>query len=814
MPTPLFLEILTYDLRYAMRGLRRNHGFALTAILAIALGTGVSTAVFSVVDRILFRRLPYTQDERLVSVGMTAPIAQQEFLLGSDYMEWRERQAPFASMATLTGVDDCDLTDKNPERIRCARVESNLLSTLGVAPLLGRNFTADEDRPNAPRVALLSHGLWKSRFAADPAIVGKTMPIDGRATTIVGVLPAGFELPTLDTAQILIPQALDPANQRRPNVGRVLATFARLKPGVTIAQAEAALQPLFNESLNFVPPRFRKEVKLRVRSLRDRQVHDARLASWILLGSVLAVLLIACANVANLLLARASGRQREIAVRSALGANRLRLARQTLTESLLLGLIGGIAGFSVAWLLLQVFVSIAPQGMPFLNNAALDFHVLGFTLAASLVSGILFGLAPALQSPRLEMLGSGHTIASSRSIFRQILVAGQIAVSLVLLTCAGMLLRSLWKLQDVQLGMRVQQVSTATVVLGQQLYPDPTQRFNFFEKLEARLHGIPGTVAISDSLPLGPSRSTLYGTIQVEGHEPVQAQGTGGNVVWRLVTPDYFHALDIPIIRGRGFREEDRSSGDNVLIISDSLDRRMFPNEDPIGKRVLLNLAPPWFTIIGVAGDVRNTALSSAADPEYYFVRRHVADYGLGNRALGSRAASVVVRSPLDQRPVQDWLRKEIAAIDPTVPVQIAPMSLQVSKLEQTPRFNAILLSLFAAAGLLLSTIGLYGVIAFLVSERTREIGVRMALGATPARIMKAILGQAARWAVAGMTVGAAGSFFAARLLRTLLFEVQVNDDRSLAMAMALLFAVTLLASAIPSRRASRIDPLLALRQE
>src|SRR5258708_33815611 len=265
-----------------MRGLRRNHGFALTAILAIALGTGVSTAVFSVVDRILFRSLRYTQDERLVSVGMTAPIAQQEFLLGSDYMEWRERQAPFASMATLTGVDDCDLTDKNPERIRCARVESNLLSTLGVTPLLGRNFNADEDRPNAPRVAVLSYGLWQSRFAADPAIVGKVMPIDGQPTTILGVLPSSFELPTLEAVQILVPQMLDPANQRRPNVGRVLTTFARLKPGVTIAQSEAALQPLFNESFNFVPPRFRKEVKLRVRSLRTREPHAAPLAPRLL----------------------------------------------------------------------------------------------------------------------------------------------------------------------------------------------------------------------------------------------------------------------------------------------------------------------------------------------------------------------------------------------------------------------------------------------------------------------------------------------------------------------------------------------------
>ena len=370
-------------------------------MFAIALGTGAGTAVFSVVDRILFRSLPYAAPGRLVSVGFVAPIIPQEFMLGTDYVEWRARQQPFESLTSWAGINDCDLTSANPVRLECAQVEASFLPTLGIRPIAGRNFTRDEDRPNAPPVALLSYGLWKSRFGGDRNpndVVGKTIPLDGRSATILGVLPPEFEMPTLEHADVLVPQAMDEALQRRPNTGRVLQSIARLKPGVTPAQAAAALQPLFQESLQFVPGPFRNEVKLRVRPLRDRQIHDARLASWILLGAVLAVLLIACANVANLLLARAATRQRELAVRLALGASRGRLVRQTLTESLLLAATGGAAGCLLAAALLRIFVAIAPEGIPRLQQATVDLRVLLFTLVVSLACGIVFGLAPALET--------------------------------------------------------------------------------------------------------------------------------------------------------------------------------------------------------------------------------------------------------------------------------------------------------------------------------------------------------------------------------------------------------------------------------
>lgn len=810
-----FFEGILYDIHFALRGLQRTPVFTITIIVAVAVGTGASTAAFSIVDRVLFRSLPYPDDKRLVSVGMTAPIADQDFLLGSDYLEWRRHQTPFSAFATMGDVSDCDLNQQPPMRTICARVEFTLLPTLEVQPLLGRTFTAEEDRPNGPRAAILSYRLWRSRFAGDTAILGKTVSVDGSLATIVGVLPADFELPTLDSFEVLLPEALDIAQQTRPNTGQILRAFARLKSGVSIPQAEAALQPLFADSLQYVPPRFRNEVKLKVRLLRDRQVHDARLGSWLLLGSVLALLMIGCANVANLLLARATGRQRELAVRVALGASRFRLARQALTESLVFGILGGLAGFALAWPLLQVFAKIAPGDIPYVHHVGLDGRILGFTLAASLFCGVLFGLAPALQRPRTERLGGGHTIYSPRTFLRQLLVTTQIAVSLVLLTCASLLLHSLSNLQSFPLGIQPHQITTATVVLGQEVYSQPAQRWSFFERLESQLRAFPGTVAISDTLPLAPSHSTLFATIAVEGR-PLPERGTGGIVLWRVVSPEYFSALGIPILRGRSFNENDRSAADNPVIISQSLATMMFPREDALGKQIQPNLAPPWFTVIGVAGDVRNGDLSGPPIPEYYFVRKHAADYGLGNRAIadGARYASVIVRSPLDHAAVSDWLRKQIAQLDPTLPAQIDTMDLRISNLQRQPRFNAVFVTLFAAIGTLLAVIGLYGVTAFLVGQRQKEIGVRMAVGATPRAIIRLVLSEAARWTLFGTVFGSAGSLFAAHLIRGLLFAMPKNDYPSLGLSIVVLFAVAILAASIPSRRAAMIDPLLALRHE
>ena len=804
------IDTLVQEVRYALRGFRRAPLFALTSVVTVALGVGLNTAVFSVVDRILFRSLPYPQDDRLVSFGMTAPIVPQEFTMGYDYLDWREAATPFQSLGAWSGESDCDYTAENPARLRCAQVDAYLLPTLGIQPLLGRNITAAEDQPHAPPVAIISYGLWRSRFAGDPYVVGRTLPLDGRMAAIVGVLPAQFELPTLARADVLVPLALDRAEQRTRRTAVLLSTVGRLKPGVTPEQAASALQPLFQRALELgVTPAFWKEIKLRVRPLRDRQVQEARLASWILFGAVLAVLAIVCANVASLLLARALARQREYALRAALGAGRGRLASQALIESMLIGLAGGGAGCVLAGALLRLFVAIAPEGIPRLNQATLDVRVLLFTLAASVGSGLLFGLAPALRSPRAETLGTWRTVGGRHPLFRQTLVAAQISLSLILLAGAGLLLRSLWNLQNQPLGMHSEGVVTAAVSLGRNAYSSPARRLAFFEELEARLRRIPGVseAALANWIPPEGRREAqmLYALLNVAGR-PDDKGGTGGKVVWRSVTPRYFAALGIPILRGRGFQEEDRDPDRSVMILSDSLARRLFPGEDPLGKQVLPGKGP-WRTVVGVAGNVKNNGLIDRDAPEFYEVRKHSpTEIRLG--------ATAIVRSGIDARQVARWVRAEVAAIDPGLPVEIAMLDQQVSRLAARPRFNAMLLGIFAALGVALAAIGLYGLISFSVAQRTQEIGVRMALGATPGGIVRLVLRHAAGWTAAGAAVGAAGALFVTRLLESMLFGVSAKDPWTLAAAVGVLFGAALAAAWIPARHAARVDPAEALRRE
>jgi len=801
------VEIVWQDLRHAAHSLLRAPTFTVVAVFAMALGTGAGSAVFSVVDRILFRSLPYPDDGRLVSFGMMAPIVPQEFMLGYDYLDWRDSQSPFASLGSWSGVGDCDLTGTNPVRLRCARVDSALLPTLGIQPILGHAFTPQEDRPNGPKAALISFGLWRSRFGADPAMAGKTIPLDGQPVRVLGVLPQQFELPTLEPVDVLVPQPLDPVEQATRRTAILLWTIGRLKPGVTVPQAATALQPLFEKSLQSVTPQFRKEVKLRVRPLRDRQIEEARLASWILLAAVLAVLLIACANVANLLLARASTRQREFAVRAALGAGRGRLIQQALTESTVLGIAGGAAGCALAFLLLRFFVAIAPGGIPRLNQAGVDVRVLLFTLAVSVVSGILFGLAPALHNAGADSLAGWRTVGSRHRLFRQALVVGQVGVSLILLAGAGLLLRSLWSLQNQPLGMQMDRVLTAQITLGQKSYSDTARRAAFFDALEARVRRIPGVteLAISSSLPpMGnPLGSMLYAAIDVQGR-PQFLGGTGGSVVYRSITPRYFAALGIPVLHGRDFGEEDRDPNRSVIILSDALARRLFPGEDPLGKQIRPGRSGPWQTVVGVVGNVKNSGLVEPGDPEYYEVRK---------QAVG-RGAVVIVRSAMDAGALARWVRAEVAALDPALPVEIDTMRQHLGRLAARPRFNALLLSIFAGMGLLLAAVGLYGVISFLVAQRTQEIGVRMALGATPGAIARLVLRDAARWTAAGVVLGALGSLFAVRWLQSMLFRVSARDPWTMAAALIVLSAVALLAAWIPSRRAARLDPMQALRHD
>jgi putative ABC transport system permease protein len=807
-----FLDTFLQDLRFAVRGLRKHPVFAIVAVLTLSLGIGATTAVFSVVDRILFRSLPYPEDDRLVSFGDKAPFEANEFVLGPDYVDWKRQQTPFQSVTSFVpGGADCDLTETNPVRLHCALVESTFLPTFGIQPLLGRNFSPEEDRPNGPRVTLLSYGLWRSRFAGDASLPGKTISLDGRPTVVVGILPAEFEMPTLAQEDILLPAALDGSTDRSPNARQmVLRAFARLKAGISIQQARAAMQPLFDQSLDYVPPQFRHEVSFSVRSLRDRQIADSRVASWVLLGAVLAVLLVACTNVANLLLARATARQRELAVRTALGATRGRLVRQALTESSVFGLLGGLTGCWLAYLLLRLFVSIAPQGIPRLTQASIDGRVLLFALGVSLLSGVFFGLAPGMRSPAPELLTGKEGSGGYHGVLRQALVMAQLSISVVLLAGAGLLLRSLWKLEKVSLGMNAKTVVTAEIALADYRYPDATKQLAFFDQAEHALRQMPGltVLALSDTLPpSGGMQATFLSAIEIPGHAKF-AQGTGGMIGYRFVTPGYFPALGIHIVRGRGLTEEDRSPNERPVILSELLAKKLFPNgEDPIGKSFRFGNRGNWRAIVGIAADVKNNGLASAGDPEFYLPWKNEPDGYF-------RVAHVILQSPIDSRTISQWVRGQIAAIDPTVPVTMQAMSARIEKLADRPRFNAVLLSIFAGMGVLLAAVGIYGVVGFLVGQQTREIGVRMALGATPQNILKMVLANIGRWTIAGAAAGLLGAWLCARLLESLLFEVRAHDPLLLGLSVLVLVVVAFVAAWIPARRAMRVDPLIALRYE
>jgi putative ABC transport system permease protein len=806
-----FFDALIQDSRFAVRMLAKKPAFAAVAVLTLAVGIGSSSAVFSVVDRILFRSLPYPQDDSLVSFGLLAPIERDEFMLGSSYVDFRKEPGPFDAITAMApGSSACDVTEQSPVRLSCASVEQTFLPTLGVQPILGRNFTNDEDWPSAPRVALLSYSLWKSRFAADPSVLRKTISLDGTTAQIIGVLPANFEMPTLGPADILLPLALDEEQQHRSAPGRVLLTFARMKPGIGVPQAIAGLQPFFERALQGAPPEFRKEIHLSLRTLRDRQVADTRLASWLLLGSVLAFCLVACTNVANLLLARAAGRQRELAVRAALGAARGRLVRQVLTESLLLGLFGGVLGCVMAVALLRLFVSIAPEGIPHLEHAHVDLRVVAFTFGIAFISAVLFGLAPALQCPEPGLLIGKDVRATARNFLRQTLVSAQIALSLILLAGAGLLLRSLWNLESTRVGMQTENVLAESVSLGQYRYPKPEQQLAFFTELESRLKRLPGvtSVAVSDSLPpSAPVRSTIFAAIEVAGR-PLFSEGTGGSVGWRAVTPDYFSGLGIPIIQGRAFQKQDRLPTENSIIVNEKLARALFPNANPIGQQLrLFRMQAPWRKVVGVAANVKNNGLGPDADPEFYLPWKN-------DPVESPSAAHLIVRTRMNPKAVAGWMRAETSGLDSALPVSIEAMGQRVSKLADRPRFNAVLLSLFAVMGVLLAAIGMYGVVGFIVAQQTREIGVRMALGAMPSSILQRVLSSVARWTISGAALGVLGAWLSSRLLESLLFQVRAHDPLLLTAALVILLAVAFLAAWIPARRAMRVDPLIALRYE
>ncbi len=816
-----WMETLVQDVRYSVRGFRRSPVFTLTIVVTLMLGIGATTAVFSIVDRILFRSLPYAHADRLVSLGMAHSLETQEFLMGNFYYDWRDNQKPFEAMTSeQTGTHECDLTERNPSQLNCESVEGNFLSTLGVAPVLGRNFLPEEARPGGPKVALISYGLWLTHYGLDRDILNKTIEIDGSPVHVVGVLPRDFEMPRLQAADVLLPMVVDEAADRTANsgFGSPRRAFARLKPGVSIQQARAEMQPLFEDVQKLIPQDIRKEVHLRVRSLRDRQMQDVRTMAWVLLGAVVAVLLIACANVASLLMARGAARQKELAVRSALGASKARLVRQALTEAALLSLAGAVAGCALAEGLLRLFVAIAPAGIPFIDKAQLDLRIVGFTVVVSIVCGALFGLVPAFQRPNAEMLTGRALRAVGHASVRQWLVVGQIAASMVLLAGAMLLIRSFRNLENQQVGMRVDNTLTASITLGEHKYPTIVSQMNFFQELENRLKYGPGItlVAVSDSLPPAANHGgRRFDEIVVEGRTPSRG-GDGGVVTSRWVSPNYFRVLDIPIVQGEGFSDEDVTSSGRPVVLSQTLSQRLFGERTSVGERVQFDgpgSDTPWYTVVGVAANVKNGGLTGEEMPEYYKLRRNRSD-GWDANGTWTRTEVVVVRTSLPAEATARWIRSQVAGLDPTLPMDIATLKQRVSKLADQPRFQTVLVGFFAATGLLLAVIGLYGVISFLVTQRTQEIGVRMALGASRGDILRLVMGRSLRLIACGTLAGLVAALAASRVLSSLLFSVGPRDPFSYGVVVVLLVCVGLVASLIPARSATKVDPAGALRSE
>lgn len=818
-----WLETVWQDVRYAFRGFRRNRVFTVTVVVTLALGIGATTAVFSVVDRILFRSLPYAHDDRIVSVGLVQSLERQEFTVGGFFFEWRDNQRPFEAFASQgTMPHACNLVESSPLQLACVNAQEGFLPLLGVSPMLGRNFLPEEGRPNGPQVALISCQLWRTHYGSDKEILNRLIDLDGSKVRVVGVLPKDFELPTLQTADVITPVTLDEAQQRKQNPGSPMRTFARLKPGVSIAQAKAQMEPLFLHTQQMlIPPPIRKDFHLSIRSVRDRETQDVQRMSWILLGSVLAVLLIGCANVAGLMMARGAARERELAVRSALGASRVRLMRQTLIEALLLSLMGFATGMALAEGMLQIFLAIAPTGVPFLHRAQLDLRIAIFMLLLSLLCGLSFGLIPALERPRAIALAARASKDGRRATLRRLLVAGQIAVSLILLSCAALLLRSFRNLEQQRLGIEPGRVLMARIALPQFRYDTHEKKIQFNLAAEAAVRRIPGVEAVgwSDSFPPGGWQgSSRFSDFAVEGRPHAQP-GTGGTVVDRRVTPDYFRALNIPIVRGRNFTEEERGGGEQKMILSRLLASRLFPGEDPIGRRLqMISSNSLWSTVVGVADNVKNSGLTEEDAPEAYHLMRNAGGEWNGQMIVGEEMGGGVpmmsVETDLDPKIVEQWVHSQIAAIDPMVVVQVEPLAARLSKLADRPRFATSLLGCFALTGLLMAAVGLYGVISFMAARRTQEIGVRMALGAQRSDILKLVTWEGLRLILLGGVLGLLVAFGVTRTLKNMLFGVTPNDPVSFAVVAVLLACVALAAMLIPARSAMKTDPMEALRYE
>jgi putative ABC transport system permease protein len=809
------------DLRFGVRMLLKHKGFATVAVLTLGLGIGANTAIFSVINAVLLRALPFASPERLVAIGATQRTDRSLFgtLSYPDFVDFLTQNRAFERLAVYRTRGFTMIAASGAVRLRGAIAGAELFPILGANALYGRTFIPAEDKPGGGRAVILSHSLWQNRFSADPQVLGRTVPVNGESYTIVGVMPPGFQFPIeAEPTEIWANFARDTENvgigaisAQRGN--RYLNAVGQLKPGVTAAQAEAQLAGIASQ-LEQRYPNDNHGFSVSVTPLLERLTGKISRSLWVIFAAVGLVLLIACVNVAGLLLARALNRRREIAVRAALGASRFRVFRQLLTESVLLALAGGGAGLLLASFGTRALIALTPEEIPRMQEASLDGRVLLFTLASAMLTGVVMGIVPAWQSPRFDLQSAlkqgGVNLTGARARLRSILVVGQIASAVILLIGAGLLLQSFARLARVNPGFDTGRLLTLRVGLADGVYAKPDQVAGFHERLLAGLAAVPGVSAYSTVHPL-PLLGNIKVGFNIENRPTQSGRAYPYETRLFLVGADYFRTMGIALRQGREYTARDKLYSTPVAIINEAFARRFFPDQDPLGHRINPAMSAderplPMREIIGVVADARSNKLSEAPEPEVYL---HLP------QCPATSSFTLLLRTRSDARSLTGFVRDAAAKVDAAVPLyQVRTFESYLSATLTQPRFNGLLLGIFAGVALLLTAIGLYGMLAFSVSQRQQEIGIRLALGARRGDVFNLIVGQGMKLVLLGVVLGLGGALALTRVMKQLLFGVSATDPLTFAVIPLLLAGVALLACWIPARRATRVDPLAALRYE
>jgi putative ABC transport system permease protein len=811
------METFIQDLRYGVRMLSKNPGVTIVAVMALALGIGANTAIFSVVNAVMLQPLPYKNADGLVMVWEhNRPRSRKQNVVSpANFLEWKDQNGVFEDMAGFydTRVNLTEMDD--PEEIPGQNVTANMFSLLGAYPMLGRAFEAEDGQPGHNDLAILSHGLWQRRFGGDPGVLNKTIKLNGRTFTVIGVMPPDFQLfikngsLTGKPAEIWSPFSFDAGD--RIHRGRYISAVARLKSGVSVAQAQAEMDSIAG-TLEQQHPEFDTGWGVNLVPIRTQFTGEIRTPLLVLFGAVVFVLLIACANVANLLLARAAARQKDIAIRSALGASRNRLIRQLLTESVVLASLGGALGLLIALWGMDLLLALAPKDMVSMAGVGINYPVLGFTLLVSMLTGLIFGLVPAMEASRpnlnetLKEGGRSGASGERQHRVRNIFVVAEIAMSLILLIGSGLMIRSFARLQSVNPGFNPDNLLTVRLLLPSSKYRDDQQRITFFRQALGRIQSMPG-VRSAGAISFLPFTTLGAATgFTIEG-QPAPAAGQKPTLDVRVCDPNYFQTMGIPLIKGRTFSEKEATEVSHVVIISEAMARDYFPGEDPIGKRVRIEMMenPAPCEIIGIVGDSKHQGLDIEPRAMSYWPHPE----------LAYSAMTIVARTEGDPLSYTSAVQSAVQAMDKDQPLaDVRTMGQWLSDSVARPRFSTLLLSIFAAVALVLAMVGIYGVMSYSVTQRTREIGIRMALGANRVDVMRMVVGQGMILALIGIGCGLGASVALTRVLAGLLFGVSATDPATFGLISAALAGVALLACAVPARRATKVDPMIALRYE